>query len=58
VGAFPPASGPLNQIAALVNTGHIKPVVSSIFPIQEIQKAHELVDGAHNKGKLVLQVVN
>jgi NADPH:quinone reductase-like Zn-dependent oxidoreductase len=58
VGAFPPASGPLNEIAALVNTGHIKPVVSSIFPIQEIQKAHELVDGAHNKGKLVLQVVN
>jgi NADPH:quinone reductase-like Zn-dependent oxidoreductase len=42
----------------MVAAGQIKPVVSTILPIQEIRKAHEMIEAKHTQGKLVLQVVN
>lgn len=56
--AFPPAGDVLSEIATLVKTGHVKPIVSSILTLPEIQKAHALVEGKHTRGKVVLKVAN
>jgi NADPH:quinone reductase-like Zn-dependent oxidoreductase len=42
----------------MIDAGQIKPHVSTILPRQEIRKAHEMIEGRHMKGKLVLQVVD
>jgi NADPH:quinone reductase-like Zn-dependent oxidoreductase len=54
----PPIGKVLTEVATLVDAGQIKPVVSTILPLQEIRKAHELIEGRHTRGKLVLQIVN
>lgn len=54
----PPIAQTLTEVAKMVATGQIKPVVSNILPIQEIRKAHELIEAKHTHGKLVLQVQN
>ncbi len=54
----PPIGKTLTEIAALVDGGQIKPEVSALFPLQEIRKAHEMVEGRHVRGKLVVQVVS
>jgi NADPH:quinone reductase-like Zn-dependent oxidoreductase len=57
IGTAPPIRKVLTEAAALVDSGHLKPFVSTVLPLHEIQKAHEMVEGRHTKGKLVLQVV-
>lgn len=52
----PPIGKVLTEVAALVDAGQIKPHVSAVLPLREIQKAHELVEGRHTAGKVVLQV--
>ena len=54
----PPIAQTLTEVAKMVAAGQIKPVVSNILPIQEIRKAHELIEAKHTHGKLVLQVQN
>ena len=53
----PPIGKTLGEVAALVDAGKLKPVVSEVLPIKEIRKAHELVEGRHTRGKVVLQVM-
>ena len=57
ISSAPPVSQTLTEVAALVDAGKLKPVVSTILPIQDIRKAHELIEAKHVHGKLVLQVV-
>ena len=57
VASTPPIGKTLGEVAALVEAGKLKPVVSEVLPIKEIRKAHELVEGRHTRGKLVLQVM-
>lgn len=52
----PPIRETLTEIAALVDSGHIKPHVSTVLPLEEIARAHEMIDGRHTRGKIVLQV--
>ncbi len=52
----PPIGKVLTEVAELVDTGQIKPHVSSVLPLQEIRKAHEMIEGKHTRGKIVLQV--
>jgi NADPH:quinone reductase-like Zn-dependent oxidoreductase len=47
----------LAEIARLVDAGHLKPVVSTVLPLQEASRAHVLSEGRHVRGKIVLQVV-
>ncbi len=54
----PPVAQTLTEVAGLVDAGKLIPTVSVILPLQEIQKAHEMIEGRHTKGKLVLKVVN
>jgi NADPH:quinone reductase-like Zn-dependent oxidoreductase len=58
VGGFPPAGEVLNELASLVKSGHIKPIISSTFELQEIKEAQNLVEGKHVRGKVVLQIAN
>lgn len=58
IASSPPVAKTLTAIANLVDTGKLKVTVSTVLPLQEIRKAHELIEGRHTKGKLVLQVVD
>jgi NADPH:quinone reductase-like Zn-dependent oxidoreductase len=40
-----------------IESGEIRPIVDTVFPIQEIEKAHALVASDKTIGKVVLSVV-
>ena len=48
----------LTEFAKMVDAGQIKPHVSTIFPLADVQKAHELIASMHTRGKIILQIVN
>jgi NADPH:quinone reductase-like Zn-dependent oxidoreductase len=52
-----PDSKNLSDIAALVDAGHLKPVVGEVLPLSDARRAHEISEGKHARGKIVLQVV-
>jgi NADPH:quinone reductase-like Zn-dependent oxidoreductase len=52
----PPIGETLTEVAAMVDAGQIKPHVSTVLPLKETAKAHDMVQGGHTRGKLVLQV--
>jgi NADPH:quinone reductase-like Zn-dependent oxidoreductase len=58
VQSTPPIGNVLTEVAALVDSGQLKPLVSAVLPLREIQKAHEMVEGKHTHGKIVLQIVD
>lgn len=53
----PPMKEVLTEMAAMVDSGQIKPHVSLVFPLHEAPKAHTLVGRRHSRGKVVLQVL-
>jgi NADPH:quinone reductase-like Zn-dependent oxidoreductase len=53
----PPIGKVLAEVATLVDTGQIRPVVSTILPLQDVRKAHKMIEGKHTRGKIALQVV-
>jgi NADPH:quinone reductase-like Zn-dependent oxidoreductase len=53
----PPVGKTLTEVAGLAASGHIKPIVFTVLPLSEIRKAHEMIEGKHTRGKIVLQVV-
>ncbi len=52
----PPIGETLNVVAELVDSGELKPQVSSVLALKEIRKAHKMIEGRHTRGKIVLQV--
>ena len=46
----------LEAIAELVDAGRIRPHVSTLLPLEEVVKAHELLDQGASVGKIVLTV--
>lgn len=50
-------SGQLSRIAALIDSGDIKPVIAAIMPLEEAAKAHEILQSGHVRGKIVLKVL-
>jgi NADPH:quinone reductase-like Zn-dependent oxidoreductase len=52
-----PNSAHLTEIAALINAGKVKPIVSIVLPLAEARQAHEFLDRGHVRGKIVLRVV-
>jgi NADPH:quinone reductase-like Zn-dependent oxidoreductase len=57
IATWPPIGPTLTEVAKLVDNGQIKPVVSLILPLEDIRKAHTLIEGRHARGKIALQVV-
>ncbi|MEO8414067.1 MAG: NADP-dependent oxidoreductase [Ginsengibacter sp.] len=47
----------LEQIAALIDGGKIKPVVSVILPLEKAAEAQKLSEEGHARGKIVLAVI-
>ncbi|HLZ86936.1 MAG TPA: NADP-dependent oxidoreductase [Puia sp.] len=47
----------LEQIASLIDSGAVIPVVSKILPLKDAAEAQRLSEEGHTRGKIVLQVV-
>jgi NADPH:quinone reductase-like Zn-dependent oxidoreductase len=47
----------LEEIAALAERGALRVEVSTVLPLAEAAKAHELSEGGHTRGKIVLEIV-
>jgi NADPH:quinone reductase-like Zn-dependent oxidoreductase len=56
VATAPPVGPTLTTVAGLVANGTIKPVVSTVLPLSEIRRAHEMIEGKHTRGKVALRV--
>jgi NADPH:quinone reductase-like Zn-dependent oxidoreductase len=57
IGTAPPIRKVLTEAAKMVEDGQLKPHVSAVLSLQDIQKAHEMIEGRHTRGKIVLQVI-
>jgi NADPH2:quinone reductase len=49
-----PNGAELWHLATLMREGKLKPRIAAEFPLAEAAKAHELIEGGHVAGKLVL----
>jgi NADPH:quinone reductase-like Zn-dependent oxidoreductase len=49
-------SSVLSEIAKLIDSGKLKPIVETVLPLSEARKAHELNESGHARGKIVLKV--
>lgn len=49
------SSSDLAQIAKLIDSGKVKTVVDTVLPLAEARRAHELSQGGHVRGKIVLK---
>jgi NADPH:quinone reductase-like Zn-dependent oxidoreductase len=50
-----PSSAHLEYLAGLVENGQLKPVLSKVFPLQEVAEAHALSERRRVSGKIVLE---
>lgn len=46
------------QLAELMKEGKLKVTIEKVFPLAEADKAHELSEAGHVRGKIVLQVAD
>lgn len=51
-----PQTAQLDELARLAEAGVITPDVTTVLPLVEAARAHELIEGGHTRGKVVLQV--
>ena len=56
IGTAPPIRKVLTETSKMIENGQLKPHISAILPLQDIQKAHAMIEGRHTRGKIVLQV--
>lgn len=54
----PPIAETLAEITTLVDAGTIRPHVSATLPLDEVARAHEMIESRHTRGKIVLQVAD
>jgi NADPH:quinone reductase-like Zn-dependent oxidoreductase len=48
----------LAEIANIIDSGSLTPVINRILPLSEVRRAHELSKSAHTHGKIVLRISN
>jgi NADPH:quinone reductase-like Zn-dependent oxidoreductase len=51
-----PNRGELIEIARLIDSGSLKPILNRVFPLERAREAFEFGASAHNRGKIVLRV--
>jgi NADPH:quinone reductase-like Zn-dependent oxidoreductase len=51
-----PSSDQLARIAELVAAGDVRVEIADVFPLTEVQRAHELSESGHTRGKIILTV--
>ena len=47
----------LIQIGNLIDSGHLRPVIETVYPLSEAPQAFERALSGHTRGKIILQVV-
>ncbi len=52
----PPIGPALTDVAHLVDAGRLKPYVSQVFALEDIQQAHALIEQRHACGKIAIQI--
>jgi NADPH:quinone reductase-like Zn-dependent oxidoreductase len=52
-----PSAVQLTELAKLVDSGKLKPIVETVLPLPEARHAHELSQAGHVRGKMVLKVL-
>jgi NADPH:quinone reductase-like Zn-dependent oxidoreductase len=53
-----PSGAQLAEIAKLIDSGKLAPVIDRILPFSEVRRAHDLSQSGHTRGKIVLRVKN
>ena len=48
----------LAEIANIIDSGQLAPVIDRILPLSEVRRAHELSKSGHTQGKIVLRIRN
>jgi NADPH:quinone reductase-like Zn-dependent oxidoreductase len=47
----------LAEIAQLIDSGKVKPIIDQVLPFTDAKKAHMSIEQGHTRGKIVLQVI-
>jgi len=50
------SSSRLTEIAKLIDSGRIRPIVETILPLSDVRRAQEMSERGHVRGKIVLKV--
>src|SRR6478672_2722326 len=53
-----PSGAQLAEIAKIIDSGQLAPVIDRILPLSEVRRAHELNKSGHTRGKIVLRISN
>jgi NADPH:quinone reductase-like Zn-dependent oxidoreductase len=53
-----PSGAQLAEIAKIIDSGKLAPVIDRILPLSEVRRAHELSQSGHTHGKIALRVSN
>jgi len=53
-----PDAAQLDEIAVLIDSGHVRAEVDEVFPLHEADKAHRSNEAGHTRGKIVLDVAS
>src|SRR5689334_7992845 len=53
-----PDGAKLAELAKIIDSGQLAPVINRILPLSEARRAHELSQSGHIHGKIVLRVTN
>src|SRR6266436_3216464 len=53
-----PSGAQLTEIAKIIDSGKLAPVIDRILPLSEVRRAHELSQSGHTRGKIALRVSN
>jgi NADPH:quinone reductase-like Zn-dependent oxidoreductase len=51
-----PTSEHLARVAELIAAGDVRVEIAEVFPLAEVQRAHELSESGHTRGKIILTV--
>jgi NADPH:quinone reductase-like Zn-dependent oxidoreductase len=51
-----PNQAQLGEIAKLVDSGKLRPIIEAVLPLAQAARAHEMNQTLHTRGKIVLQV--
>jgi NADPH:quinone reductase-like Zn-dependent oxidoreductase len=51
-----PDAARLRALAALIDTGNLRPVVAREYPLEQVVAAHRELERRHTNGKLVLAI--
>jgi NADPH:quinone reductase-like Zn-dependent oxidoreductase len=53
-----PSGDQLAEIAKIIDSGNVAPIIDRILPLSEARRAHEISRSGHTHGKIVLRTSN